>query len=151
MSKILYLSKVARMSYEEKGTWVALVVGVAVYLGYLAVVLGRLAGTPVAAVTYVPALLLAIGVSIVASIVARIAVEIARPSESHSGDVRDREIHWLGDRVGQRLLMAAALAALGLALFEAEHFWIANVLYFGFVASSVVGSVVKLRTYRRGM
>ncbi|MEQ4300029.1 hypothetical protein ABNF97_01330 [Plantactinospora sp. B6F1] len=139
------------MSYEEKGTWVALVVGVTVYLGYLGTVLGRLVGTPVSGVSYVPALLLAIGVSILASIVARIAVEIARPSDSHSGDVRDREIHWLGDRVGQRLLMTAALVALGLALFEAEHFWIANVLYLGFVAASVVTSVVKLRAYRRGM
>ncbi|GAA3758674.1 hypothetical protein GCM10022225_50100 [Plantactinospora mayteni] len=139
------------MSYEEKGTWVALVVGVTVYLGYLVIVLGRLAGTPVSTVPYVSTLLLAIGISIVTSIVARIAVEIARPSESQSGDVRDREIHWLGDRIGQRLLMTAALAALGLALFEAAHFWIANVLYLGFVASAVVGSVVKLRAYHRGI
>ncbi|GIG88692.1 hypothetical protein [Plantactinospora endophytica] len=139
------------MSYEEKGTWVALVVAVAVYLGYLAVVLGRLAGTPVSDVHYVSTLLLTIGISIVVSIVARIAVEIARPSESHSGDVRDREIHRLGERIGQQLLVASALAALGLALFEADHFWIANLLYLGFVASSVVGSVVKLVAYRRGL
>ncbi|WP_422769796.1 hypothetical protein ACN28C_24105 [Plantactinospora sp. WMMC1484] len=139
------------MSYEEKGTWVSLVVAVAVYAVYLGIVLGRLSDTPATEVPYVSTLLLTIGVSIVVSIVARIAVEIARPSDSHASDVRDREIHRHGERVGQGPLIAAALVALGLALLDVDHFWIANALYLGFVASSVTGSAVKLVAYRRGM
>jgi hypothetical protein len=31
-----------------------------------------------------------------------------------------------------------------------DYFWIANVIYLGFVLSAVAGSVVKLVAYRRG-
>jgi cytochrome b561 len=139
------------VSYEEKGTWVQLVVAVAVYGVYAVIVGGRLAETPVADVHYVATLLWTIGISIVAAIVARIAVEIARPSESHRSDARDREIDRHGQRVGNAFLIAAALVALAMSLAEWDHFWIANVLYLGFVASAVVGSTAKLVAYRRGL
>lgn len=46
--------------------------------------------------------------------------------------------------------MIGALAALVLALAEADHFWIANVIYLAFALSAVLGSVAKIFAYRRG-
>lgn len=137
------------MSYEEKGTWAFLVASIAVYAGYLVTVLSR-AATPITETPYRVALLWAIAAGVLLTVVVRVAFEIVRPSDSHRGDVRDREIY---DRSVLRtwgVLIAAALAALVMALVEVSHFWIANVLYLGFVVQSTAGAVVRLVAYRRG-
>jgi len=38
-----------------------------------------------------------------------------------------------------------------MALARWDYFWIANVIYLGFVLSAVAGSVVKLAGYQRGL
>ena len=38
-----------------------------------------------------------------------------------------------------------------LTLAEFDYFWIANAMYFAFVLSALIGSVVKLVAYRRGI
>ncbi|RXZ70932.1 hypothetical protein [Agromyces albus] len=140
------------MSYEEKGTWVFLVVSVAGYGVYLALVLPQLLnGTPVGEIDYVPAVLWTIGGSIVGAIVLRILVEIVVPSGSTRGDVRDKEIDRLGERVGNAFLVIGALGALVLAMFEAGYFWIANAIYLAFVLSAILSSVTKVVVYRKGV
>jgi hypothetical protein len=139
------------MSYEEKGTWVYLVTSAGAYGVYLAIVLGRLGGVPVASVHYGAVLSWTIGASIVASILLRTVVESAKPSDSRRADVRDREIHRFGEYAGRWLLIAAAAAAMVMAMARWDQFWIANVLYLGFVLWAVAGSVVKLIAYRRGL
>ncbi|WP_069387861.1 hypothetical protein [Cellulosimicrobium cellulans] len=138
------------MSYEEKGTWVYLVVSVVVYAAYVGVLLTRADGAPLGDVEYVAPLLWAIGAAIVAGVVVRVAVEIVRPSETYRSDERDRELARRGVVVGWWGVVAGALGALGLALVEADHFWIANVVYLGFVASAVLSSVTTIVAYRRG-
>lgn len=137
------------MSYEEKGTWAFLVASVAVYLAYVATVLSR-AATPITETPYRAALVWSIAAAVVAAVVLRVLIEIARPSESHRSDARDREISHLGVLRSWGFLIASALAALVMALVEASHFWIANVLYLGFVLQAVTGAVVRLVAYRRG-
>ncbi|UIP59190.1 hypothetical protein [Agromyces marinus] len=140
------------MSYEEKGTWVYLVVSVVAYGVYLSLVLPRLAeGGPVGDVDYVAPMLWTIGGAIVASIVGRILVEIVFPSESTKGDVRDREIDRLGTRVGSSFIVIGALGALVLSMLEADWFWIANVIYLGFLLGAVLESITRLVAYRRGV
>ena len=138
------------MSYEEKGTWVYLVVSVVVYAAYVGVLLSRAGGAPLPDVEYVAPLLWSIGAAIVAGIVVRTAVETVRPSETYRSDERDRELARRGVVVGWWGVVAGALGALVLALVEADHFWIANVVYLGFVASAVLSSVTTLVAYRRG-
>ncbi|WP_435737864.1 hypothetical protein V5D56_04505 [Cellulosimicrobium sp. PMB13] len=138
------------MSYEEKGTWVYLVVSVVVYAAYVGVILTRADGGPVADVAYVAPLLWSIAAAIVAGIVVRIVVEIVRPSESYRSDERDRELARRGVEVGWWGVVAGSLAALALALVEADHFWIANAVYLGFVLSAVLSSVTTIVAYRRG-
>ena len=139
------------MSYEEKGTWVYLVASAGAYLVYLAIILGRLLSTPVAEVSYVPVLLWTTGASIAASIAGRVLVETARPSDSRRGDVRDREISRFGEYAARWFVVAGAAAGLVMAMARWEYFWIANVIYLGFVLWAVAGSVVKLVAYRRGL
>ena len=140
------------MSYEEKGTWVYLVVAIVGSTVYLWLVLpALLGGTPVEQIDYVPAMLWVIGGAIVASIIGRILVEILSPSESTRGDIRDKEIDRLGERVGSSFVVIGALGALVLAMLDADGFWIANTVYLCFVLSAVVSTITKIVAYRRGV
>ena len=140
------------MSYEEKGTWVYLVIAIVGYTVYLSLVLPQVAaGVAVGDVDYVPVMLWTIGGAIVATIVLRILVEIVFPSESTKGDVRDREIDRLGTRVGSSFVVIGALGALVLAMLEADWFWIANLIYLCFVLSALLESITRLVAYRRGV
>lgn len=65
-------------------------------------------------------------------------------------DDRDREIDRIATVRTVLVLVAGALAALGMALAEWPHFWIANVIYLGFVLQAVSSAIVKLVVYRRG-
>jgi hypothetical protein len=38
-----------------------------------------------------------------------------------------------------------------LAIFEFDHFWIANAIYLGFVLSAIIGSLAKIAAYREGL
>ena len=139
------------MSYEEKGTWVYLVTSAGGYVVYLVIMAGRLASTPVAEVPYVSVLLWTAGASIVASIVGRTLVETVSPSDSRRGDVRDRDVSRSGEYASRWFLVAGAAAALVMAMAKADYFWIANVIYLGYVLWAVAGSALKLIAYRRGV
>jgi hypothetical protein len=78
-------------------------------------------------------------------------VESARPSDSRRADVRDREIYRFGEYASRWFVAAGAGAALIMAMARWDYFWIANVLYLGFVLWAVAGSVVRLVAYRRGV
>ncbi|MEV8436493.1 hypothetical protein AB0425_03900 [Actinosynnema sp. NPDC051121] len=138
------------MSYEEKGTLVYLVVSALTYLGYVVVVVTGAGDGPLAEVPYAAPMLWAIGISIGLAVVGRIAVEIAKPSDSHRADARDREINRFGEHAASVVLGAGMVLPLALALLEAPHFWIANAIYAVFVVWSVFGAAVKLVAYRRG-
>ena len=139
------------MSYEEKGTWAYLVTSAGAYAIYLVIVLGRLASTPAAEVSYVPVLLGTCLASIVAATVGRTLVEAARPSDSRQRDVRDKEISRFGEHASRWFVIGGAAAAFFMALAKVDYFWIANVIYLGFVLWAVVGSAIKLVAYRRGL
>jgi cytochrome c biogenesis protein CcdA len=149
MSRILYIGA-AGMSYEEKGQWVYLAATSIAYGAYVVVVLGQAGTTPLPQIDYQPILLWTVGVAIAASIIGRILIEIVRPSESHRGDVRDRDIGRFGEYVAGMVLGIGMVGPFVLALIEADHFWIANAIYLVFVVQAVVGAVIKLIAYRRG-
>ncbi|GAA3095989.1 hypothetical protein [Streptosporangium carneum] len=139
------------MSYEEKGKWIYLLVILGTYGAYVAVILSRTRGVPLAEVAYVSPMLWSIGVSIVLSIVGRIVVEIAKPSESYKIDVRDRDINRFGEYVGGTVLGVAMVVPFGLVMLETDYFWIANAIYAAFVVSALTSTCLKLVAYRRGL
>lgn len=138
------------MTLEERRSWTYLSVAVVAYGAYLAFILARAASAPLADVDYVPAMLCSIGIAILAGILLAIALGVVTPRSDQKKDARDRDIGLLGEHVGQAFLVIGGVAALLLAVVEADHFYIANALYLCFVLSAVVGSVAKVIVYRRG-
>ncbi|SCG40125.1 hypothetical protein [Micromonospora inositola] len=138
------------MAFEEKRAWIMALVAVAGYAAYAMVVLGRADGEPLAGVSYASPLLATVAAAIAASIALNILVSIVSPEGANEKDQRDREIHRLGEYIGQSFVIVGGVAALAMALAEWDQFWIANVIYLCFVLSAVVGSVAKIVAYRRG-
>ncbi|MGW7101630.1 hypothetical protein [Streptomyces sp. NPDC054838] len=138
------------MAVEEKRAWSMLVIAAGSYAAYLWVVLGRSTAAELSQAPYVATLLWTIGLSIAASIAAHTAIAASTPHEAHTKDQRDREIHRFGDYVGQGFVVIGGIAGLVLAMAEAEPFWIANAIFLAFVLSSVLGSAVKVISYRFG-
>ena len=138
------------MTLEERRSWTYLAVAVVAYGVYLAIILSRAASAPLFDVDYVSTMLWTIAIAIVVGIVLNIVQGIFTPRREQTKDVRDREIELLGEHVGQAFLVIGGVAALLLAIIEADHFYIANVVYLCFVLSAVVGSVAKVIVYRRG-
>lgn len=143
------------MVYEERNTWVGLIVGVIGVTVYVVIVSPQLATTEPAEIDWFWPMLWTIAVSIVASILVSIAWGIAvgmRDKDAASvSDMRDREISQLGDRVGHTFLVIAALGVLWLCAIEADWFWIANTTYLGLALSAIIGSIARVILYRRGL
>ena len=139
------------MSYEERGVWAYLLSSVAAYIAYVAIVVPRLIHTPAAQVSYLLPLLVTTLASVFVATVVRSAVEVARPSDSSKADARDRDIARFGVYASRWFVVGGALAGFFLAVRRLDYFWIANVIYLGFVLWAVVGSVLRLVAYRRGL
>ena len=143
------------MSSEERGQWVYLVAIGLTYAAYVAIVFRQATQTPIPDVDYIPTMLGAIGIGIALSIVGRIGAEIAghvaEPSDSHEPDERDRDIGRFGEYVAGTVLGIGMIVPFVLTLAEFDYFWIANAMYFAFVFSALVGAVMKLVAYRRGI
>ena len=139
------------MTYEERRLWIYLISSAAAYLVYLAIVWSRADGTSVAHVSYISALLWTTVASIVVAMIGRMAVESSRSRQERRTDERDREIDRSGEYASRWFVIAAATAGLFMAMARWDYFWIANVLYLGFVLWAVVGSALKLVAYRRGV
>jgi hypothetical protein len=138
------------MSYREKNTWAYGVIAVLGYAVYVAVVLTRADGGPLTGVAYAGPLLATVGAAVAAGILAGIVLG-ATSRDRAVGDEREQAIERMGEHVGQSFLVLGGVGALALALLEADHFWIANVLYLGFVLSAVLSSVARLVAFRRGV
>lgn len=148
------------MPFEVKVTWVNLVVVVVVPVAYFVTVLGRLGDVSAADISYQWPLLIAIGASVVLTIVGSILAGIGSGisaelrGRSASGDLgtdeRDKQISRRGDRIGFSVSSVGMVGVLALTMLEYEYFWIASALYLSFVIGTLVASVVKLVAYRRG-
>jgi hypothetical protein len=160
MSKISDI-KGAAMTFEEKVTWVNAVVFAVVPVVYFVSVLGQLGEVPASDIAYQRPMLIAVGVSIILTIIGAIAVGIgsgisAEITEPGSGadigrkDERDVNIGRRGELVGYYVSSVGVVGALALTMLEYDYFWIANAIYLSFVIASLVSSAVKIHAYRKG-
>ena len=139
------------MSYEERGVWAYLCSSAACYIAYLVIVVPRLFHAPVAQASYIGPLLVTTLASVVLATVIRSGLEIARPSDSSKADARDREIARFGEYASRWFVICGSMAAFIMATRRLDYFWIANVIYLGFVLWAVAGSVLRVIAYRRGL
>ncbi len=139
------------MSYEERRVWAYLVASAVAYIAYLAIVVPRLFHTPAAHVSYFLPLMATTVASVFIAMVVRSALEVARPSDSSKADARDRDIARFGEHASRWCVVGGATAGFIGAIDHWDYFWIGNVIYLGFVLWAVVGSVLRLVAYRRGL
>ncbi|SER99242.1 hypothetical protein [Lentzea albida] len=139
------------MAFEEKRAWALAVISVVGYALYVVLVVNGAAGRPLVNAPYVTPMLWTIGLGVVAGIVSGIWFGIAARNDGLQADERDREIGRIADNIGQSFVVIGGVSAMALAMIEAPHFWIANVLYLCFVLSAVLGSLAKIALYQRGM
>ncbi|WP_198586968.1 hypothetical protein [Glycomyces xiaoerkulensis] len=134
------------LPYGERYAWGYLTTAVAVPAVYAVIMLGRLGDAPADQIDFQRPLLIAIAASIVANMFLAPGPRKGRDRR----DERDRGIDRRGESAGFLTLAVAVLGAFALTMFEAPYFWIANAIYFAFVLSAIVQSVVKVAAYRRG-
>jgi len=148
------------MPFEEKISWVNAVVMAVVPVAYFVIMLGRLGDTSAAAISYQWPLLIAIGASVVLTIIGSILTGIGSgisaelhgrsASDDFGTDERDKQISRHGDRVGFSVSSVGMVGVLALTMLEYDYFWIASALYLSFVVGTLVSSVVKIVAYHRG-
>ncbi len=143
------------MVYEERNTWVGLIVSVVGISVYVLLVFQQAGDGPLTDVVWWPLMLWTIVGSIVASIVISILWGIVAGVRDRDGvgksDQRDRDIAYMGGRVGQAFSVIAGLGVIVLCALEADWFWIANTMFFGFALSALVGGIASVTAYRRGL
>jgi hypothetical protein len=138
------------MSFQEKSTWIMLAVGTAVYGWYFVTVFSKFGSQDVADIDYSSAMLVAVISLVVLAAIAFSLVALSSPAESDVSDERDRSINRYGGYIGGFVLATGSLAAMLLAMLEAEYFWIANSLLLALVVSELTAGGVKITLYRRG-
>lgn len=139
------------MSFQEKSAWIMVVLVALVYGWYFAVVFGDVASQEVVRdIAYRGMMLATVVVLTILAAASHIVVAVASPREADKSDERDKEINRYGEYIGGFVLGVGALLALGLAMFEVEHFWIANAILAGLVLSELVSGVTRIVLYRRG-
>lgn len=137
------------MTTEEKSVWIFGVVAVVAYASYASTILA-LADGPLNEVAYAWPMFWTIVGAIVASIILHILVAVIWPKDAGKRDARDKEISRFGDFVGSGFVSAGAVAAMIMAMLQLDTFWIANVIYLGFVLSAILATVAKVVAYRGG-
>ncbi len=142
---------------EERQVWIGLATMAGSSVLYYTYMVPKLFRTPVAEIVWVPPLFFSVLVSLIATIIFAIVVEIVvvvrRGDESKSGvaaDVRDREISRQGGRLATPILGTGIGGVTILAALGADYFWIGNLAFLAGLAAAVAEGVIKIRLYRRG-
>jgi peptidoglycan/LPS O-acetylase OafA/YrhL len=148
------------MTAEQRSVWIYLAATVLATVAYAAIVVPRALDNPVAEVSWVRPMLLAIGGTILLTIVGTIVWSIAAgarlglrgrdPEIELESDVRDKEINKRGTTASSTLVGVGLLGVLILTMAGADHFWIGQALYVTGAAGGITEAITKLRLYQRG-
>ncbi|MFM9957808.1 MAG: hypothetical protein ACKVZJ_07010 [Phycisphaerales bacterium] len=136
-------------SFEEKSVWIQLI-AVLVGLAFYLVVAGRLLATgvtsvPAHAALFIPASIAMVVVLVVGHVVAAVS------SKPEGRDERDRLIAWKAEYGSSWVAAVGMLSAVtGMAL-GAEPVWAVHTLLISLCVSELMGYVLQLVYYRRGV
>lgn len=136
-------------SFEEKSAWIQLVstlIGVGAYLGLAGGMLAKgITALPAYATLFLVATVLMVILLIVGHAVAAIA---ARPE---GRDERDRLIEWRANSRSSWVLAAGVFTAITGMVFAVSNVWVVHVLLLSLCLSEVLGFILRLVYYRRGI
>lgn len=136
-------------SFEEKSVWVqlgAMLVGLGAYF----VIAGRMLASGVREMNaFVPLFIAAVVVMVILMIVAYIVAALARTPEGR--DERDRLIAWKAGHRSAWLAAAGAFAAVTCMATGVDAVWTANLLLLSLALAEVLGFVLQIVYYRRGV
>ncbi|MGD2042144.1 MAG: hypothetical protein PVJ28_00725 [Acidimicrobiia bacterium] len=138
------------MSFRERSAWMMVGTLVIAYGWYLTTVIGQLDGDTIAGIEYQrTAVVAAIAVVVLAALshIVLGATGQTRSKESHSGTAA---IKRYARSTGGVVVSAAAVLGMALAMVEADHFWIANVILAGLVVAELAAAGSEILIYRRG-
>jgi uncharacterized membrane protein HdeD (DUF308 family) len=136
-------------SFEEKSVWIQLV-GMVLVLGAYFVVAGRMLA---AGVTALPAYAALFAVAVVLMVILLVTghVVAAIASRPEGRDERDRLIGWRAEHNSSWLLATGVLSAVTAMVFSVDPVWVAHLLLLSLFLSEVLGFVLRLVYYRRGV
>jgi hypothetical protein len=138
------------MTFHEKSTLAMTSILVLVFGWYFALVIGEIASSPAREIAYKGLMVPVVILLVILAAVAHAVIAVASPTQTDSQDERDRLIGLRGQRVASYALATGTVAGLGLAMGEADTFWIAQVLLGALVTAEITEGATKLVLYRRG-
>ena len=138
------------MSFQAKSNLAMLTILGLVYGGYFVIVLRWASQSPIDDIVWQPLMLVTVLPLTVLSIVAHIIIAVVSPSGAGGFDERDRLVDLRGEWLGSYVLALGVFGGLGLAMFEANSFWVGQVLLGGLVLSEITKDVRTLMLYRQG-
>jgi hypothetical protein len=140
------------MTMGERVTWAYGVLATVTAIAYFAIVVPRIADTPVGEIAWQLPMLVAIGVTIVgtilATIISAIVAAIVTRDVEQASDLRDTQISHRGDRANLAITGAGIAFVLALAMLGAAPFFIGNALFAIGAIGAIASSITKIRAYR---
>jgi len=136
-------------SFEERSVWIQLV-GMVLGLGAYFVVAGlMLRGGVTTLAAYVPLFIAAVVLMVIVLVAGHIAAAVIGKPEDK--DERDRLIGWRAESNSGWVLAAGVFCAITGMIFSIENVWIAHLLLVSMFLSEMLGYILRLVYYRRGM
>jgi len=136
-------------SFEEKSVWIQLVcmvLGLGAYFILAGIMLSNgVRDLPAFAALFMGATVLMVIFLIAGIVVASIA------SKPEGRDERDRLISWRAEHNSSWVIAVGVLAAVTCMVFSIDNVWTANLLLLSLALSEVLGFVLQLVYYRRGV
>lgn len=136
-------------SFEEKSVWIQLV-AMTVGLGVYFVMAGRMLASGVHSVSAFAALfMVAVVFMVVLMVVAYVFAALTTRVEGR--DERDRLIAWKAEHRSGWLAAVGVLGAVTCMAAGVDNVWTANLLLLSLALSEILGFVLQLAYYRRGV
>lgn len=136
-------------SFEEKSVWIQLIATVLGLGAYFSVAGLMMANGVNALPAYVPLFVLAVVVMVAIIIAGHIVAAITSRREGR--DERDRIIGWKAENNSGWVLAVGIFAAITGLIFSVDSVWIAHGLLISLFLSEVLGFILRIVYYRRGI
>jgi hypothetical protein len=138
------------LSFQQKSTLAMTGILVLVFGWYFTLVLTELASTPAADIAYQGVMIPAIVLLVALAALAHAMIATGAPADAGERDQRDRSVALRAKQAARYVLAVGTVAGLGLAVIEADTFWIAHVLLAGLVLAEITEGLTRLVLSRRG-